>query len=48
VAERPEFVRIAPVSEGALTDGSMIVTQGVHYLVDGEAVRVVSTVEAGP
>jgi multidrug efflux pump subunit AcrA (membrane-fusion protein) len=47
VAERPEFVLIAPVSEGALHEGSQIVTQGVHYLVDGEAVRVVTTVEAG-
>jgi hypothetical protein len=47
VAERPEFVLIAPVGEGTLTEGAQIVAKGVHYLVDGESVRVVSTIEAG-
>lgn len=47
VPERPDFVRIEPAEEASLSDGALIVSQGVHYLVDGEAVRVVSTVEAG-
>lgn len=47
VPERPEFVRIEPSDGQSLSEGSLIVSQGVHYLTDQEAVRVVSTVEAG-
>ncbi len=47
VPEQPEYVRIESSDGQALADGSFIVAEGVHYLVDGEPVRVVSTVEAG-
>jgi multidrug efflux pump subunit AcrA (membrane-fusion protein) len=33
--------RIAPVKDGAITDGSQIVAAGAHYIRDGEAVNVV-------
>ncbi|WP_153555145.1 efflux RND transporter periplasmic adaptor subunit [Roseimaritima sediminicola] len=47
IAEMPEelkagaLVRILPTSEGEFPEGSEIVVRGVHYLMDGEAVRIV-------
>ena len=37
--------RIEPVQEQDLREGMQIVSKGVHYLVDGEAVNVVRTVQ---
>ncbi len=48
VAERPEFVRIEATSSEILTDGTLMVTRGAHYLVDGEPIRVSGTIEAQP
>ena len=39
--------RITPVNEQDLREGMQLISKGVHYLVDGEAVNVVRTVQVG-
>lgn len=40
-----KLVRITPQEEGGLSEGSLVVSHGAHYLNEGEAVRVTNLME---
>lgn len=43
--ESDKLVRIRPIEEGSLSEGSLLISKGAHYLVDGESVRATNLLE---